>query len=295
MTIQQPVQNNPHTSKPVSRRAFLRYLAAGLALASSGPLVYASFIEPNNIEVVEQTVAIPGLGPGLEGLRVAQISDLHAGLWLGNEQLTRMANRVLAQKPELVLITGDFMTAGGDYQQAASDLISSLRLLTDALPVMAVRGNHDHGRREATLTDVLAKTGVVELNNAVQSIQRGGNLLYIAGIDSVSTGHQGLHLMGDSIPTDAPVILMAHEPDMADYSAPTGKFALQLSGHSHGGQVVLPFLGRMVLPWMGRKYPEGLYQVGSMQLYTNRGIGTIHIPLRLNCSPEITILTLTGG
>ena len=292
MTSQQNKIENQGNLKRVSRRKFLGLMAAGISIACGGPVFYASAIEPNTIEINHLTIPLPGLAPDLHGLRLVQLSDLHAGMWLGRDHLVRVAQRALDLAPDLILITGDFMTAGGDDEQAAGDLNAALKLLTGAVPVMAVRGNHDHGPRESALSAVFAQTGILELANTIQSVDRGGGSLYIAGIDSVSTGHQGLHQVVQTAPSGAPIILLAHEPDMADYSAPTGKFAFQISGHSHGGQVRLPLLGRVILPWMARKYPAGLYQIGGMILYTNRGIGTIHMPFRLNCPPEITVFTL---
>ncbi len=99
----------------------------------------------------------------------------------------------------------------------------------------------------------------------------------------------------EALPEEGAAILLAHEPDFADESAATGRFDLQLSGHSHGGQVAIPFLGPLRLPLMGRKYPLGLYKVGRMTLYTNRGIGTVGLPVRFFARPEITVLTLTSS
>lgn len=293
MTLPPPASENDRPPRALTRRAFLRWMVAGAAVAGGGPLLYASTIEPNSLEVTQHTIPLPGLGDSLVGLRAVQLSDLHAGMWLGADQFKRMAQRALAQNPDLLLITGDFMTAGGNYEQAASDLTAALNLLTDKVPVLAVRGNHDHGRRAPWLSSIFARTGVVEISNAVHAFQRGKDSLYIAGVDSASARRQDLPNVARSAPEHAPVILLAHEPDTADASAATGKFALQLSGHSHGGQVNLPLLGRVILPPMAHKYPAGLYRVGAMWHYTNRGIGTIHVPFRLNCLPEITVLTFT--
>ena len=277
--------------KPISRRAFLRSLTAGTILIGGGPLLYASTIEPHSLEIVEQTIPLRGLGGGFEGFRVVQLSDLHAGQWIDRAQLQRTFELARDLSPDLVVITGDFLTRGTDFIEAAEDLTSTISILSGAVPVLAVRGNHDHGRRESTLSEVFAQTGITELENSFQTIHRGGDILHFAGIDSVSTGHQGLGKVVDEAPTDAPVILLAHEPDMADFSAPTERFVLQVSGHSHGGQINLPYIRSLTLPWMGEKYPAGLYQVGNMLQYTNRGIGMTHLPFRMNCRPEITVHT----
>ena len=271
-------------------------LALGTAAAGGGSaLVYAYTVEPQKIELVEQTIPLPGLAVGLSGLRAAQISDLHMGAWTSRELLERVVAAILAQKPDLVFITGDYLTTGGDLDRALADLLAALSGLSQQVPVYTVMGNHDHQAGESELRGLLADLGIQELANTIQPFRRGGDLLYIAGLDSVSTGHQRLDILDREAPTDAPIILMAHEPDMADYSAATGKFVLQISGHSHGGQVRLPLVGPLVLPWMGRKYPAGLYKIHGMQQYTNRGIGMIDVPLRLNCPPEITLFTFISS
>ena len=99
----------------------------------------------------------------------------------------------------------------------------------------------------------------------------------------------------EELKDESAAILLAHEPDFADLSSKTGRFDLQLSGHSHGGQVVVPFYGPLVLPYLGQKYPSGLYQVGEMLQYTNRGVGMIEPAVRFNCPPEITVFHLLGA
>lgn len=277
--------------KPISRRAFLRSLAAGTLFVGGGPLVYGSAVEPNTLDITELTIAIPGLGSRFDGMRAVHLSDLHAGLWTDKARLMDVFEKARDLKPDLALITGDFLTKGSDYEQGADDLIAALPILSGTAPIYAVRGNHDHGERETALSEVFAQTGIFELANAIQTIHRAGDMLHIAGVDSISTGHQGLGPVVKAAPTDAPVILLVHEPDMAEFSAPSGKFALQISGHSHGGQINLPFIRRLMLPWMAEKYPAGLYRVGTMWQYTNRGIGMTHLPFRINCPPEITVYT----
>ena len=99
----------------------------------------------------------------------------------------------------------------------------------------------------------------------------------------------------DKLTDDSPAILLAHEPDFADISSKTGRFAMQVSGHSHGGQVIVPFHGPLVLPYLGQKYPKGLYRLGQMVQYTNRGVGMIYPYVRFNCPPEITLFVLDGS
>jgi predicted MPP superfamily phosphohydrolase len=122
----------------------------------------------------------------------------------------------------------------------------------------------------------------------------GGELLYLAGVDDGWSGQPDLKAALDEHRGNTPVILLAHEPDLADAFARDGRVSLQLSGHTHGGQVRVPALGPIILPYLGQKYDQGLHRVNDMWIYTNRGLGVIPPPVRLNCRPEITEITLVG-
>lgn len=257
--------------------------------------MYAAAIEPFLVEVVNQRIALPGLKEGLRGLRAAQLSDLHMGLFVSREQLEHVVALTLAQKPDLVLITGDCLTVQADTKRALADLEAGLRGLSERVPVFAIYGNHDVSDRPTALRALFEKLGIQLLVNEVLPFRRNGDTLHIAGLDSMTAGHPDIARVVAAAPADGPVVLMAHEPDIADKTARTGRFALQLSGHTHGGQINFPFFGPVVLPSKGRKYAAGLYRVGEMLLYTNRGIGMMHLPVRINCPPEITVFTFEPG
>jgi uncharacterized protein len=144
------------------------------------------------------------------------------------------------------------------------------------------------------VTQTLTAKGTPVLVNQYLPVERNGDRLWLCGVDDPGNSHPNLDLAIPAKP-DGPVILMAHEPDFADdvLAHPRGPLVdFMLAGHSHGGQIRLPFLGPLILPPMGEKYPEGLYRFKQMQLYVNRGIGTVGLPFRLNCPPEITVITL---
>ena len=132
------------------------------------------------------------------------------------------------------------------------------------------------------------------LRNAGRLIESNGDVFWLAGVDDVWEQHADLNAALASAPPGVLKILLAHEPDYADVVAADGRVSLQLSGHSHGGQVRLPFVGVPRLPYLGTKYPYGLRRVGNLWLYTNRGIGVIAPPIRFNCRPEVTLITLTS-
>jgi uncharacterized protein len=136
-----------------------------------------------------------------------------------------------------------------------------------------------------------SNSNIQVLKNQILTLDRKGSLLNIAGLGDAWSGEDDLGQILQQLPGIGASILLAHEPDVADRTAETKKFDLQLSGHSHGGQVSLPFM-KLVTPPMGHKYPIGQYQIGDLIQYTSRGVGTSGIRARFNCRPEITVITL---
>ncbi len=266
--------------------------ALGGALLLGG-LVYARKVEPEDVEVVSVSLVLPRLDARFDGYRIAQISDLHADGWMTPGRVLGLVNLVNAEEPDLVAITGDFATYSRfrSLIRHASRLVAPLRRLRAPDGVVAVLGNHDHKTKAHTVRRVLAASGVVELHNTVLTLRRHGAALHLCGVDDVKEGAPGLSRVLERLPERGAAVLLAHEPDFADESAAAGRFDLQLSGHSHGGQIGLPVLRSLFLPKLSRKYPSGLYCVGGMSLYTNRGLGA-HPRLRFNCRPEITVFTL---
>ncbi len=268
-------------------------LGAALGVLLLGGLVYVRKVEPEDVEVVPVSLVLPRLDAAFEGYRIAQISDIHADGWMTPGRVLSLVNLVNAEAPDLVAITGDFATYSRfrSLIRHASRLVAPLRRLRATDGVVAVLGNHDHKTDARTVRRVLAASGVIELHNAVLTLRRGGESLYLCGVDDLKEGTPRLDRALEGLSEEGAAVLLAHEPDFADESAATGRFDLQLSGHSHGGQVGVPLLRYPFLPKLSRQYPTGLYRVGDMFLYTNRGLGA-HPRFRFNCRPEITIFTL---
>jgi uncharacterized protein len=270
-------------------------LVGALGAALSGCLVYARKVEPEDVEVVPVSLVLPRLDRRFDGYRIAQISDLHADDWMRPGRVLGLVNLVNAEAPDLVAITGDFATYSRfrSLIRHALGLVSPLSRLRAPDGVVAVLGNHDHKTDARAVRSVLAASGMVELHNTVHTLRRHGAALHLCGVDSVMEGYDRLDEVLAVLDAAEPgcAVLLAHEPDFADESAATGRFDLQLSGHSHGGQVGLPLLRSLFLPKLSRRYPRGLYHVGGMSLYTNRGLGA-HPRFRFNCRPEITVFTL---
>ncbi len=277
----------------LSRRQFLKktfMVAAGATLAGTSGVSYARNVEPGWVDVEPVKLALPRLSPAFDGYRLAQISDLHMGDWMDREHLAEIVEITNNQHPDLIAITGDFVTKRADLSaQDLTDVLSTLRAKDG---VVAVLGNHDQYGNRPIIQKVLHDSGIIELSNGVHTLKRGNERFHIAGVDDIWHGLNRLDLVLSKLPTSGAAMLLAHEPDFADTSASTGRFDLQISGHSHGGQVIVPFLGPQRLPPYGRKYPLGLYKVGDMLQYTNRGVGMVKPYVRFNCRPEITMFTL---
>ncbi|MDY7039765.1 MAG: metallophosphoesterase, partial [Chloroflexota bacterium] len=189
----------------------------------------------------------------------------------------------------LVALTGDFVYRSARYaEQCAQELAA----LESTHGLLACLGNHDLWEDAPLITQALTGAGIKVLVNAGMSLADGA--LWVAGVDDVWSGQPDLDAALDGASSEATVILLAHEPDYADVVSGHGGVSLQLSGHSHGGQVRMPIIGSPILPYLGQRYPIGLYHIGELVLYTNRGIGTTYPPVRFNCRPEVTLIVLAG-
>ena len=263
--------------------------------------MYAGEIERHWIQVTRCDVQLPGLHAAFDGMRVVQLSDIHLDEFTEPMFLREAIRQVNAMNPDAVFITGDFVTYGAISRKfakrAAWQCAAILRELK-CRAIYAVLGNHDMMVNPVEVTRALTENGITMLNNAHVPLERGGARLWLAGVEDPLEGRPDPET---AIPksirnvTGEPVILLCHGPDYADelLGLPAGQaVALMLSGHTHGGQVRLPFLGAFRLPPMGKKYVEGWFHLGGMQLYVNRGLGSVGLPVRFNCPPEISLLTL---
>jgi len=278
----------------ITRRTLLH---AALRTAIAAPLAgvagfaYVRAIEPGWVDTETRDLAQPGLDPAFDGYRLVQLSDIHMDRWMTGTRFRGVVDTVNALAPDLIAITGDFVTNQPLAPHLAA-LVPELRRLAARDGTVAVLGNHDHWTAPATVRRALRDADVIELSNTTRPVRRGDAVLHVAGVDDYWIGQADLAPLLDRLPTAAGAILLAHEPDFADLSAPTGRFALQISGHSHGGQISPPGLGPPLLPPFGRKYPRGQYQLGAMTQYTNRGLGMVEPYGRFGCRPEITAFTL---
>ncbi len=255
-------------------------------------LIYATLIEPNWIEINSLHLTLPHLASEFNGYRIVQISDIHRDRWMNPQRLERIVHLVNQQKPDLVAITGDLITR--NLSELIPSLGEPLNHLKPKDQTVVVFGNHDHENNTQAILNLLKQQGITYIGNSVYTLNRGDAMLHIAGVDDMELGCGRLDLVMQQLPQQGAAILLVHEPDFADTSAATGRFDLQLSGHTHGGQVRLPLIKPFILPPWGKKYYSGLYHVGKMIEYTNRGLGMRAIHFRFFSRPEITVFTLVA-
>jgi predicted MPP superfamily phosphohydrolase len=278
---------------PTTRRQFLRCAAAVGAVALAGDAI---LLEPNRPRIVRQDFFLPRWPERLDGFTVALLSDFHYDPYFSIHPLRAAIPMVNRLRPDLIVLAGDFVSRPfiGDERLAALAIEPCARLLqqmTAPLGLWAVLGNHDAGTDPEHVTRGLRAANIQVLANQSHAIERNDARIWLAGVNDVLSRTADLAQTVRAIPAGEAVILLAHEPDFAD-EASRFPVDLQLSGHSHGGQVRIPLLPPLYLPPLAKKYIRGTYQVGPLAVYTTVGLGTIGPPVRLNCPPEITLLTL---
>ena len=284
--------------KPLSRsrRRFLKTLAVGAVAGIAAP-TYAHEIEPEHLVLTQRDVVLPDWPAHANGLRVGHLSDFHCDTARAAARTARAAKMLMDQKPDVVLLTGDYITYNpntpgeADFARQAAACAEALAPL-QAAPrgVFAVMGNHDQTRNMfGTVRAALDRVGIHTLIN--QSVPLpGAEGVWLVGLGSRSVNAQNTDKALKSVPPGTTRLLLVHEPDYADES-PAG-FIFQVSGHSHAGQVRVPGLPPIYCPRYGRKYPEGLQVTQTHPVYTTRGVGMMGLQVRFCCPPEVTLLTL---
>jgi predicted MPP superfamily phosphohydrolase len=282
-----------------TRRYFLQTTAA---LVTGAVLGFGADIahDTHHIVVEKIEITLRRLPSVLHGLRIAQLSDFHYDREFDSYVIRAAVRRTNELHPDIVVLTGDYVTKRWSKRRdpaSARNAILCGKLLSELQPrlgIFAVLGNHDHHTDAEFVAQALRRYGFQVLRNQSVPVEQNGARLWFAGLDDVISGNENLATTLHGVPDAEPKILLVHEPDYADL-VPPGAIDLQLSGHSHGGQIVFPLMGALYLPPLARKYPWGLRRLGTLTLYTNRGVGTITIPARWNAAPEITLFTLRSG
>jgi uncharacterized protein len=257
----------------------------------------SAVIEPNRPRIVRQQIALRRWPARLEGFTIALLSDFHYDPYFSVHPLKSAIGMVNGLRPDLIVLTGDFVTLplfSKNDEKAASAAEPCARLLCQMHAPhgsWAVMGNHDYYSDPERVTSALRAVGIRVLGNQSAAIEANGARFWLSGVHDVLSHTADMDATLQSVPKGEATVLLAHEPDYADHVV---RYAvdLQLSGHSHGGQVRMPFVGPLYLPDMAKKYVWGLYKIGGLTLYTNPGLGTVGLPVRFQCPPEITLLTM---
>jgi len=282
-----------------SRRQFLERAATVATAAPFVAGVYGLLYGRLNLETSTVPIRLARLPQAFDGFRICQLSDIHIGPFMPAEEIRKYVAIANALKPDLIALTGDFVTFDPTTQQAVVEALAALRA---PFGIFGCLGNHDAWAHvQDSITRLFAQTGVRILRSAAVPIAAHGESFNLIGVDFESRRGFGPsapvpHLLGDIenlIAPDRVNILLSHNPDTFERAAELG-IDLSLAGHTHGGQLALEFISPEIAPSrLVTPYVSGLFQKPGSQLYVNRGIGTIGIPIRLGAPPEITLYTLT--
>jgi len=243
--------------------------------------------KPELFDLVNVDVKIKNLPFTFHNYRIINLTDIHLGQWISPEYLSGVVDYVNSLNPDMITLTGDYVSY--ILEGYEDDLLDSFKRLKAKDGKFAVLGNHDHWADADEIRKILKKSNIVDLSNDVYTLEKDGEKLNISGVDSLTVGADDFDKVLEKLPSDGASILLVHEPDFAKISSKTGRFDLQMSGHSHGGQLVIP--GVKTTPFRcsySFKYPVGAYNVDNMIQYTSKGLGTNSFWLRINCKPKIT-------
>jgi uncharacterized protein len=275
-------------SEAMDRRKFLKRAAlAAVGLTTVGGAY--PFLEAKWCRVLRRTIAVPNLPRPFRGTTVALLADVHHGPFVPLDYIRHVVQMTNALKPDIVCLAGDYMHRSADYIEPG---IAALGKLEARMGRFAVRGNHDNRQFTPITRAALAEAKLPDLNNTGVWLERGGARLRVCGVGDLWTDVQDLEAaLGDTTPDDV-VILLSHNPDFVEMIRDP-RVGLVLSGHTHGGQVVVPGFGAPIVPSRyGQKYLHGLVQGPCAQVFVTRGVGTVAPPVRLLCRPEVVLITL---
>ncbi len=279
----------------LTRRQFLKHFfwtAACSLFASSGLYIYSRYIEPRRLEIKKINVSHPKIPKGFDGLKIVQFSDTHLNNDFTIANLERIVNQINRLNPDIIVFTGDLIDEPNSYP-AVHQIAPILKRLRADFGKYAIYGNHDHGGYGTDIyRNILQNAEFHLLQNEKKEIQLiDGSKLIVAGLDDVMLGRPDFQQTMGNIDKNYFTILLVHEPDTV-LQAKNYNVDLQLSGHSHGGQVKIPFIGPLYTPPYAKSFSEGFYTVDHTKLYVNRGLGTTRLPFRFLAVPEITLFTL---
>lgn len=272
----------------ITRRKFL---TAGAAAAAAG-LGGFSYWESGDLALRAQSVPLKGLPAAFDGCRIAVLADIHHGWFISRPYVEEAVAIANAASPDLIFLVGDYVNNDAAYIPPA---IAELAKLSAPLGVFAVQGNRDIRINRILTTKELARQGIPEITNTGSPITRNGSTLWICGFDDSTVGHPNVPAALSRVPHDAAVLALTHNPDLTQ-SLTDPRIKLVCCGHTHGGQIDLPIIGRPFIPSAyGQKYAIGLVQAPNTKTFISCGVGSIFPPLRFRCPPEVSLLTLAAA
>jgi hypothetical protein len=265
-----------------------RFLQAGVGSLAAAPMVlsgYGAAYAAKSYDVQELSL------PFGRSLRVVQLTDIHAGIYMTREEIRRYADQVIALQPDLFVLTGDFIS---NSMSSLPGCVEEMARVRTRYGTFATLGNHEHlWGRPNEIQAILGQSRISLLTNAQQVIQTEQGPLAVAGIDDLVAGEPDLEAALRGLDPAIPALLLSHHPEIFPQAAAYG-IPLTLSGHYHGGQIKLSLPGGGIsMANLWTPFPEGLYRINASHLYVSRGIGTTFTPVRLNAPPEVTVFHLT--
>jgi len=273
---------------------WIRFVAPGVLVVGLVLGLWAFWLEPASLTTREYRLSIPHWDSRLSGLRIAVLADLHVGSpYNGLPKLARVVEATNASRPDLILITGDLViqeVAGGKFvsPEASAQVLKGLHA---PLGVFVVLGNHDWWLDPHRVSAALEHVGINDLEDDAARIRRGDAAFWLVGISDLLAGPHNFSAAMSRVTDDAPIVLFTHNPDL--FPRITGRFSLMITGHTHGGQVDLPLVGRLVVPSRyGQRFAIGHIVENQRHLFVSSGIGTSIFPVRFRVPPEVTLLVL---
>jgi predicted MPP superfamily phosphohydrolase len=265
-----------------------RWAGAAWVVSSVIALLVGADAVSGRVRLRRRVVRVEGLPPALDGYRIGHLSDVHCGPHTPARRVARWVRRLNAQQLDLVAVTGDLITHGEEYVGPVSQALGGLEARDG---VFACMGNHDYFTDGERFVRELRGAGLKVLRNEGVVLERSGAPLYLAGADDTWTDRDDVAAALAARPRGAPAVLLAHDPDLFPEAAARG-VDLTLSGHTHGGQLGVPGVGRLSLARLVTPFAAGLYRRGRSWLYVSRGAGTTGPPVRLGAPPELAVITL---
>lgn len=276
--------------KQWTRRDVLKLSAASVTTLGLGVLGYGCAVR-QSVEISRVEVKIANLPRAFDSLTIAHLTDIHHGIYTGAEYIDRCVQIVNGLQPDVIALTGDFTYGGKRYVEPCAEALSGLRA---RVGVYAALGNHDYYVGASSVALALKRAGCTMMIDQLDRLELRGESLWLAGVDDFYYGTTDLRRLLRDVPRDAARVVLSHNPDFIEEFAAKNEHAdLMIAGHTHGGQIRFPLVGapQIVSPY-GQQYAAGLNRKDAMQVYTSRGLGTILLPTRVDCPPEIVLFTL---